>query len=371
MEQKQVQKNPAINLFSRNSITVFIPLILITTALGFFYLLTGYPSIHNTWSKSPVPAIVSGFAAVFVFLIVAPFLLGLESRGLVYVNEIIQGADNRPSTSKLQFFWWTIAVIFAFAALKLRQFQINPELSLSIPSVLLAAMGTSAVTAVAAKAIAVNEADKKARSPSATPVSTDASNPNNDALMPTGEAAVSGQNIEKEIPPAGDMRYTVTDDGGKADLTKIQLLTWTVIAIAIFLWRVTSGIFADVPPPALPDIDLALVVLTGLAQGAYLGGKLVPDNTPWLLKLEPNTMTANDIKTGKTITVTGKNFGRMQDGSMITIDTIPVAVDIVDWSAGSITFKFISAKPADSQLYIGVVVGGQTSANALPLKITA
>jgi hypothetical protein len=56
---------------------------------------------------------------------------------------------------------------------------------------------------------------------------------------------------------------------------------------------------------------------------------------------------------------------------MITIDTIPMAVEVVKWSAEIIKFNLVSEKPAGSQLYIGVIVGGQTSANALPLKITA
>jgi hypothetical protein len=364
-----------LKIFSRRVFVVLIPLFLIAFTLVLFNILSKNRSLHDEWLNSPVPAIASGFAAIFILIIVAPYLLGLESRGLNFINDLIQGADSRPSTSKLQFFWWTVAVVFSFAALKLRQLQVDPTLTLSIPPMVMAAMGTSAVTAVAAKALAVNEADKKNRSPNAQPLNALAPSANATAdsistveVKPTTNLAVSNENIEKEIPPAGDVRYTVTDDAGNPDLTKIQLLAWTVIAIALYLWRVVIDISATVPRETLPDIDLALVVLTGLSQGTYLGRKLVPDNTPWLLKIEPEAVKSGEDTLMK---VTGQNFGSRQNGSMITIDTNPVTVDVTQWSADKIIFKLKSEKPAGTILHIGVVVGGQTSANALRLPVTA
>lgn len=367
-------------LFSRRTLVVLLPLLLILLALADWYW---HPS---SWLSSRLgdagPALIAGAAAVIVFLAVAPFLLGLRVWGLAYVDELIQGADNRPSTSKIQFLWWTIAVLFVYVALKVRMLQLAPDAPLSIPSVVMAAMGASVLTAVGAKAIAVNQAEANRGSPNAAPA-VNTTPPNNAAGekpenadnvsaaldSPTGVNAVSGQNVEKPLPPAGDLRYAVTDDAGRVDLTKVQLLTWTVIAIALFMWRATRLIIYTRPdelPTSLPEIDTALVVLTGLAQGAYIGGKLVPDTTPWLTGLKTSQEDSVPV-----VIITGKNFGNRQGGNMVTINETPFAVEVKNWTDTEIKFVkptvLPSPPPGKKDVFVGVVVGGQMSANALPL----
>lgn len=365
--------------FSRRTLVVIIPLVLIPLALLTVYLTAQKDRLSagaREFLWGPVPTLLAGLLVVFIFLTIAPYLLELPVRGLRYISEVIQGADNRPSTSKIQFFWWTLTILFSFAALKVRQLQLTSAWdSLDIPQMLLVAMGASALTAVGAKAIATNQADKKQGAPNATPTSSGI-DPTADAVTlaaaadsPTGESARSGQDIEKPIPPAGDLRYAVTDDAGQTDFTKIQLLTWTVIAIAIYLWQVSKIILYGGAPTGLPDIDASLVVLMGLSQGTYLGRKLVPDHTPWLLRLSDKTAPASDIATGKAVKISGKNFGNTQGGSMVTLNEAPVNFEIKSWSAEEIEFVFKAALPQGTA-YIGVVVGGQMSANALPFVVT-
>lgn len=366
--------------FSRWALVVLIPLLLIPLALLAVYLTSINDRMWvgaSEFLRGPIPAWVAGALAVFIFLVAVPFVLALPVRGLRYVSELIQGADNRPSTSKIQFFWWTITVLFSFAALKVRQLQLSSVWdSLDIPSMLLVAMGASALTAVGAKAIATNQADKRQGAPNASPTAGGGVDPTADAVQlaaaadsPTGPAARSGQDVEKALPPAGDLRYAVTDDAGRSDFTKIQLLTWTVIAIALYLWQVGKGVLSNTPPGGLPDIDASLIVLMGLSQGTYLGRKLVPDNTPWLLSLDPKTATAAEVQSGKEIRIGGKNFGGAQGGSLVTLNETPVPFQVVSWSAEEIKF-ILKAKLPPGTAYVGVVVGGQMSANALPILVT-
>src|SRR4051794_30298959 len=56
--------------------------------------------------------------------------------------KLIEGADGRPSTSKLQWFLWTVVTIFAYVAVyTARAWHGHPEPVDTIPSSLLIAMG--------------------------------------------------------------------------------------------------------------------------------------------------------------------------------------------------------------------------------------
>jgi hypothetical protein len=70
-------------------------------------------------------------------------------------------------------------------------------------------------------------------------------------------------------------------ENGKASLSRYQMFLWTWIGIGLYIvilfYTVTSP--ATVANPQLldlPDIDPTLVVLMGLSQGAFIGGKLFP-----------------------------------------------------------------------------------------------
>ncbi len=93
----------------------------------------------------------------------------------------------------------------------------------------------------------------------------------------------------------------------------------------------------------------------------YLGGKLIPDRTPWIHSLSITEQTV-----GGSVKVTGINFGAQQGDSYLTVDN--VSVPVTTWKANEIDF----AVPKDikaGQHYIGVVVNGCYSANALPLTV--
>jgi hypothetical protein len=197
--------------------------------------------------------------SAFVLLIALYILYVIASRRLNPIWIAI-GEDGKLSSSKLQFLIWTIVVLYSYIALAASRLghAVPTNGDDSLPVNVLIAMGLSLTTASAAKGIAV------------------AYNRNRQNVTP-GINALAGRL---------DLQYLVTmDDGITPDLPKIQMLAWTVVAAVTYsidLMRHFSAYSActGAGPSSgsvacFPDIDTALMVLMGLGQGAYIGGKLV------------------------------------------------------------------------------------------------
>lgn len=184
-------------------------------------------------------------------LVVLLYLAYRRIYGSWNIFALALGADGRLSTSKLQFLLWTGAVVYVFLALVFAHG--SATFSDNLPQNILLVMGFSLATAVGAKYIVINQ-------PTTAPV-TD-----------------SG-------PPTMDPKYLIVDNNGVPDLNKAQMLTWTVIGIVAFLMNTASswGTYVMCTPTSstpcwFPDVPQALMVLMGLGQGAYLGGKIVSQN---------------------------------------------------------------------------------------------
>ena len=165
------------------------------------------------------------------------------------ISSLYEGTDGRPSTSKFQFFAWTAVVVFAYAAIYSLKISAHHFDAINeIPKNVLIAMGMSVISAAAAKSITVS-------------------------YISTGR-------ITKSVASSGSASFSAIfqDDSGFPDLSKVQMIAWTFIAIATYLIAVGSKIHQS-DYSSLPDIDSALMVLMGLGHGAYLGKKLVTQNT--------------------------------------------------------------------------------------------
>jgi hypothetical protein len=165
------------------------------------------------------------------------------------ISSLYEGSDGRPSTSKFQFFAWTAVVVFAYAAIySLKISAHHFDAVNEIPKNVLIAVGMSVISAAAAKSITVS-------------------------YISTGR-------ITKSVAGKGSASFGAIfqDDSGFPDLSKVQMIAWTFIAIATYLIAVGSKIHQR-DYSSLPDIDSALMVLMGLGQGAYLGKKLVTQDT--------------------------------------------------------------------------------------------
>jgi len=96
-------------------------------------------------------------------------------------------------------------------------------------------------------------------------------------------AYVAGGRLAKAAAGDNPKGGLLTDDAGVTDLSKVQLMTWTLIAIGIYVYSLVPNITAIISQHqdlGLPDIDTALMVVTGLSQGGYVGKKLVTLTQP-------------------------------------------------------------------------------------------
>ena len=169
---------------------------------------------------------------------------------------LIMGEDGIPSTSKFQFFVWTAVAVFSYIAIFCLHPQTGGFIPLEpLPTNLLIAMGISATTAVGAKAIASQGGPPASNS---TVVATATSTSGDQTLVVTEQAQKLGG--------------ILLDDDGTPDLAKVQLVIWTMIAVAIYLFFVFQYVAQD--KRALPDIDRTLMILMGLGHSAYLGKKI-------------------------------------------------------------------------------------------------
>ncbi|MGB6984892.1 MAG: hypothetical protein WBD74_02820 [Candidatus Aquilonibacter sp.] len=159
--------------------------------------------------------------------------------------------DNRLSTSKFQALLWTATVGFVYVMIYADRVFVYGLVSAitAIPENVLIALGISATSAVAAKAITTSQV---------------AANPGSKTPNPT---------------PSYEVSNLVTNDGAPTpSLTKVQYLFWTIVAIIVYLVTAFHGLGAAANCQAdkcsLPDIDTILMLFMGLGSATYAGVKL-------------------------------------------------------------------------------------------------
>jgi hypothetical protein len=178
------------------------------------------------------------------------------------------------------------------------------------------------------------------------------------------------------VKPASGQGGLLSDDTGQSDLSKVQLVMWTLLAIGIYLAIVVKQVSAVATGSSvqgsnggLPDIDASLMVLMGLAQGGYLGKKLVTATQP-----APTSVLPPRAAAGQVITVIGSGFGALQGTSLLTLNDNPV--NATTWSDTKIVFALPrqlrdgTLVAAGIKLQIGLLVNGQPAGQSLPLPIS-
>jgi hypothetical protein len=287
-------------------------------------------------------AIVIGFAALGLLYLVTALLSRHWNP-----KELVNGFDGFASSSKLQWFLWLIVILYGYAAIwALRALQGQYMALSDIPVNLLTVLGFSTGTAAAAKGITSGYVQSgKVSKPGA----------------PTGE-------------PGKNTGGIFQDDGGAPDLSKIQMMGFTTVAIGIFVATVVHLIVAAKTnadlTTSLPNIDPSLMVLMGISQGGYLGKKLVTFGTPTLYPASP----ASGLP-GTSVTLRGSNLGSPQDtASQLLLNGTPLNGT---WSASSVQFTVPANDPATGLAWTGlpkpvqlVVSSGGTGSNPVNFIIT-
>lgn len=288
--------------------------------------------------KLPDPSAGARFASVVGITVLAIlYLLYRLFSDTWKLSPLYKGADARPSTSKFQAFIWTVIAIFAYSGIyALRASTGSFQAVSEVPTNLMLAMGFTFTTLAAAKGITVSYVR-------------------------------SGQ-VTKTGPAADEATSVAREDGGEIDLTKIQMLAWTYIAAAVYLFHLVH--FFNVYPGGgeqFPDIDDALMVLMGLSQGLYVGKKLATTDTPALTAIGPVSGPP-----GSTLVIGGTAFGATQGLSAITLDGVPQTG--AKWSDSQIEITIPATHPIKGawtnhqEVKIDVAITGRSSVQ--PLQFT-
>lgn len=264
----------------------------------------------------------AGIIALFVFCIISglfagkwnPFHLAKGEKGVL-------GENASYSASLLQMIIFTMLTIFAYTTVfAARVFEkegagLLPSLKegdtwLGVPSNLLMLMGISIGTAVASRAIKVNQAENRT------------------------------------LPPDESSLTTYRD--GKTDLVKIQMLIWTTIAVFVYLqilWRFMLNecyLPTAISCPkewgnSLPDIDTAFLVLLGVSQAGQVVNQL-SEKTKAIVKIaiSPPSLILTAEKPNQLLTATAT------DSNGIVISDLPQ--DSWEWKSNDLTKAEVDKK---------------------------
>ncbi|GAB4453899.1 MAG: hypothetical protein Fur0044_48720 [Anaerolineae bacterium] len=266
-----------------------------------------------------------GIIAVGVFYIVGVVVTGRRFNPL----ELARGADENYSASLLQFLIFTYLTVFTYVAVYAARLVSGLTTLPEIPLNLLVLMGLSVISATASKGITISYQE---------------------------QGQQSGAGVFK-------------DETGNVALIKVQMLIWTFIAAAIYFITVVNFINTKgYTQSALPDVDGALLVLMGAAQGGYIGGKLVSRSTgiPIIERIVPSPISLNaDTK----ITLLGGLFGDSQDSSTVVYQNkatgvqreVPAA-SVKQWADSKIEFDIPNEMKTVGIYTMWVIVKGQKSA---------
>lgn len=284
-----------------------------------------------------------------------PIWAGIAAVGLVYAAYVtatdnyaiwnsVRGEDGRASTSKFQVFLWTGAVLFAYVAVLAVRWKAGQTDTLpDIPQGVLAALGISSGTAVAAQAITAN-------------------------------AVGSGSTVKLPLARNRGLAPIFQNDADQPDIGKIQLVAWTFIAIGAFLAGVLRIVSSGSTDASLPDIDPTLMVLTGLGSATYLGRKLVTTTTPTIASVSRSSLSLVEGDP-RLVTIQGANFGATQGGSQVLVDGTALQERPEAWSDSEITFVIPTSRPngmawrLDTPVPLTVTVGGVQSQGSILLTL--
>jgi hypothetical protein len=271
------------------------------------------------------------------------YLDKLDWKGILLSPAI--GVDGRLSLSKVQFYAWTVTIVYCYSVLALYRFEVawTPQCildavaqlgALTVPSNVWIVLGMSAGTLVGAKGIT--------------------------------NAQVRSNLISKtRVQPRVRVSDLFWDDTSNSfSLSNLQMLVWTFVAISVYLLAIYSSINGQnaiyehllsqtsFPPVStdlisrlsaypglhfvqgIPDVDITLLVLMGLSQATYLGNKLTIVTPPAIYSL-----SANPVRADSTISINGNNFGNTPTtGQVILNGSILPASQIMGWADSQISF---------------------------------
>lgn len=266
---------------------------------------------------------IEGIVILFILLIILKYILGVD------IKKLAEGADKRLSLSKFQFVLWFVVLLYSYIVVYIVRYQAGDASPINqIPPNLLILTGASAGTMLAAKGIT--------------------------------SSYVQNGSISKTPATKSIVSDLVNDDDNYSDLSKIQMLSWTFVAIGIYLLSALPASVANYKD-GLIDIDTSLMVLMGLSQGTYLGKKLISTTTPIL-----NAVIPSDGVSGDTVILSGTNLGSSQNGNIVKFGSINLLKSI-EWSTTSIKVE-VPQGLNPGAITISAIINGVPS-NEIPFTV--
>ena len=226
-------------------------------ALGALVIVLGSASGAHAAAAAAAPRIawVDKTARVETFLIVAAILaLVLMAVTRFRPQSLLIGKDGRYSNSQVQMALWFGAVVLVYASAVWIRFEwLGSDYigGVGLTANLVALSGLSAISFGGAKVITLQKIANQGGS------SPPGSSP------PAGKTPAAKANLITDL---------FQNDQGDADLGDVQMILFTVAAVAIFLLASFHflGKLQYASSVTLPEVDTTLLAGFGLGQGAYL-----------------------------------------------------------------------------------------------------
>ncbi|HYW53941.1 MAG TPA: IPT/TIG domain-containing protein [Dongiaceae bacterium] len=323
--------------------------------LAFIYVITFGSALVKNWTP----------AEWGLFVLVLAYAVSLAVTGNLNPLALAVGEDNRLSLSKAQTLFWTFIVLYSFAAI----YAYDARLCTTS----LAACAKPAAIPAAQPAPQASEQPGGAPT-GATPGDTSAAGTalGTNALIPInfpgsvllllgfsvtsliaakgivkGQLASGAAKSDVLDKPDLSLKWLVQTNDGKVDLTRFQVVLWTLVAAGVFISD-TQLMLALRPPVLqawLPDVGNALVLLMGLGQAAYIGGKLTISPAPLVHRLSAPTVKADGVTA---VSVTGVGFGATKGGTSALL-MHGAEIPTTSWTDNQIVFTVPKPQPWDQQ----------------------
>lgn len=188
-------------------------------------------------------SLLAGIVVDLVLFYVAS-LLGRKISGKTGLVPLISEEDKYPSLARFQLLLWTFVIVFAFVTISFVRIFSGVLASVSFTTNILTLLGVSVASPVISAGVS-------------------------QAKYSTGGKPLEDAKDYKSL-------YTMVEENTVFSVTRFQMLAWTFVSVIIFLATLFT-LLSNLPSPlsqlGLPDVNSALVTLSGISQGAYLLGK--------------------------------------------------------------------------------------------------